>query len=145
MLFFIYTHQNHLQSKDSGSISRSDEVMNAAFGGNIPATFYSEKQDNKSVKILMTEYEKMGNKPLNTYEIMRRKYSDFDPQRIKTSYYQNIAALNYFSKEVLNSYDKLKNALAIINDETQRQQMLKEHNIVKQVSMAWNLLRSEKN
>jgi hypothetical protein len=82
MLFYIYAHayvdpqtgQQGLQATDNAQFARSDEVMMAAFGGQIPASFYAFRgQDGKPAKVPMSQAVAQGmvERPLNTYEVIQ--------------------------------------------------------------------------
>ena len=154
MLFYIYAHVNNLQAEDNAQYARSDELMDALFGGEYPATNFSYKgQDGKIHKMLMTQAVETGliPQPYNTYDVISMSYPvgtktkkglevGFTKERFNTYYYQNIAAANYFTKAVLNSnpdYAAVANAIA--GDDV-RQGMLNEHNLVKTVSEKWKAL-----
>lgn len=120
MLFYIYAHAMGLQSTENAQFSRSDDVMMTAFGGEIPATFFTYRNDDgKAVKVLMDIAVKPRDQgglgltaPLNTYQLITMLYPPgthnqkgedvgFKPERFNTYYYQNIAAANYYSKDAL--------------------------------------------
>lgn len=141
MLFYIYAHANQLQDPQNAQFARSDAVMMDAFGGQIPAAFYSYKgADNKTAKVPMEQAVQQGliPGPLNTYDVIRQSYPTFDPNRFNTYYYQNIAAANYYSKAALAANPALAAAADALARDDVRQAMLNEHNIIKQVSAEWH-------
>ena len=141
MLFYIYAHANNLQAADNAQFARSDQVMMDAFGGQIPAAFYSYKgADGKTAKVSMAQAVQQGliNGAMNTYDVIRASYPTFDPARFNTYYYQNIAAANYYSKAALAADPALAPAAAALQRDDVRQAMLNEHNVVKAVSAEWH-------
>lgn len=152
MLFYIYAHANNLQAPDNAQFARSDEVMIQAFGADIPAAFLSYRgADGKPVKISMNEAVAQGivQQPLSTYQVIINLYPPgtlnqkgqdvgFRPERFNTYYYQNIAAANYYSKAALAANPALAEAATALARDDVRQAMLREHNVVKQVSEEWH-------
>lgn len=152
MLFYIYTHANQLQAADNAQYSRSDAVMDQAFGGEIPAAFYTYRgADGKSVKLPMAKAVATGliADSMNTYQVISQLYPPgtrnrkgedvgFRPERFNTYFYQNIAAANYYSKAALSDQPELAPAAEALQQEDVRQAMLREHTIVKQVSAEWH-------
>lgn len=158
MLFYIYAHaaqhptkrdQNGqplqgLQDPNNAQLAASDAVMNAAFGGEIPAMFYSRRLVNgKDVdKSLMSErpIEDQMNTytnltilhPADSMDKKRIKNIGFNPNEIHTFYFQSMAAANYVSPKVLDAETKAQFA-----DMNVRQSMLDEHNIVARTSKQW--------
>jgi hypothetical protein len=143
MLFYIYAHANQLQDPQNAQFARSDDVMNAAFGGQIPAAFYAFKgTDGKSAKMPMAQAVAQGviNGPMNTYQVIQVTRPDFDPNRFNTYFYQNIAAANYYSKAALAADPALAPAAEALARDDVRAAMLAEHNVVKEVSGEWHEL-----
>lgn len=161
MLFFIYAHTNQLQSAQNAQKARSDQHMMNVFGGNIPALFFSYKTPSgKNAKVLMDEAVRLANsderkypnfpkQPLNTYQAISAVYPEgsknddgedtgFNPAEFYTYFYQNISAANYYSKAVLADMEGGNVLIAQLDDETTRNGMLTEHDIVKQVSKEWH-------
>lgn len=140
MLFYIYAHANELQAADNAQFASSDQAMMTAFGGKIPAAFYSYKQGGKSVKVPMEQAVAQGliRAPLNTYDVIRVSHPTFNPARFNTYFYQNIAASNYYSKAALAAEPALAAAAEALAQDDVRQAMLAEHNLVKQVSAEWH-------
>jgi len=167
MLFFIYAHVNQLQfepgqlqdgTKVDASWTRSDTVMNAAFGGNIPPVFYRDVAKNK---FTVAEAQAGGvpqQELANTYAPIqsqnnvnipkapgRKAKFVFRPDAFKTFFFQNIAGANYYSKNNLaraiqagdpNSAE-LQQALANLQSPEYEQGMLAEHELIKRTSVAW--------
>jgi hypothetical protein len=161
MMFYIYAHAQNLQNSDNAQFTRSDDVMSHAFGGNIPAAFFSSRDtQGKPVKMLMTDYIQQGGQAYNTYDIIRSQYPEgtikvgkdgkqkdigFYANRFSTYYFQNIAALNYYPKAILESDANFQAQKDYLNQDTVRQAMLDEHALVKQVSEIWkNRLEPER-
>lgn len=153
LLFYIHAHASNLQAEDNAQFARSDEVMMQAFGGDIPAAFFSYRgPDGKPIKLPMTDAVQQGYIPQaeNTYQVVTRLYPPgtlnkknppqdvgFRPGRFNTYYYQNIAAANYYSKTALLANNALAAAAEALARDDVRQAMLQEHSIVKQVSEEW--------
>lgn len=169
MLFFIYAHANDLQFKPQilyegtpnatrvdASWTRSDDVMNAAFGGNIPAAFFRDPQKTKwPVSLAREQNLDTGS---NTYDpIMRQnpKHLDrsqspdgkekfaFRPDAFKTFFFQNIASANYWS--IKNLQDEINRGVVVLqepyvqlNDPDVRRAMINEHQIIKRTTEAWS-------
>lgn len=147
MLFYIYAHQKQLQDSNNAQYASADDVMVRAFGGNVPAAFYAYRGgDGKIVKLPMDEAQSQGlvKTPVNTFKIIsdifipgtkdkRGQKGDFAPKSFNTYFYQNIASLNYYSKTYIPA-----NVATVMGQANIREQMLKEHQLVKQVSSEWN-------
>lgn len=144
MLFYIYAHANGLQDTDNAQYARSDDVMTAIFGGDIPAAFYAFKgDDGKPAKIPMAKAVELGwvEKPgINTYGVIRTTRDDFDPDRFNTYFYQNMAAANYYSKAALAADTNLAEVASALQRDDIRALMLSEHNLVKAVSAEWHAI-----
>lgn len=163
MLFYIYAHAQRLQDPANAQFARSDPLMDQVFGGTIPAAYFSWKVDTgkskdkkvrqangeqalmkvpdyKSEKALMAQAVAQGTIPaaLNTYEVIRRSYPDFNSAHFNTYFYQNIAAANYFSRTALAADPELAAVANALAQPDVRQAMLAEHELVKQVSAAWH-------
>lgn len=161
MLFYIYAHYNNLQSPENAQFTSADDVMLKAFGGDVPAGYVSyltdpsqridpnvkrtkEEKAVKPVKKVMADAVAEGllEQQLNTFDSIRLVY-DFNPESFKTYFYQNIAAANYYSRanmvdaSFLSREDGEK-VSGYLSDEDARQQMLIEHNLVKDVSDKWH-------
>lgn len=178
MLFYIYTHQNKLQVEGQGQFTKPDALFKTAFNGKIPATYYVTKTSNgKQIKMLMNRAvlpEDEGgldavSAPMNTFSVItsgfgkeeKTKGKDlFTPDKLNVYYYQNIAALNYFSgknlydaielaeyledKKSLDFFTEVKDHLGDEDPEkSYRTEMLKEHDIVKETSRRWKSLRKK--
>jgi hypothetical protein len=167
MLFYINIYTNDLQVPGQGQFTKPDAVFKAAFSGKIPATFYSRKDaKGEQVKMLMERAvlaEDAGGlglkKPMNTFSIITAGLNDksseknvFNENKMNVYFYQSVASLNYSSAknvhdaiELFEYLDDEKNVamyteiLDHLGDgETSfRQQMLKEHEIIKATSRKW--------
>lgn len=136
LLFYIYSYSNNLRDQQDPRFLRSDDLMNAAFGGDIPAAFYSFKNSNgKTVKIPMDQAVSQGliSSPLNTYEVIKSNYRDFDPARFQSYYFQNILSLNYYSLEDIPTPEIYQT----IERDDIKDQMILESNLVKAVRDEW--------
>jgi len=181
MLFYVYAHAQGLQFED-GRLARSDDLMNAAFGGQIPAAYYAYRTDSKPRKVLMqlavTPQAQGGEgllqQEVNTYSVIAANHPyqvidkvdpktgevvmdpqtnrpvqveiGFRPEQFNTYFYQNISSLNYFSQAELGRHPEIGAApgqvapVQAIAQEAVREQMLNDHNLVKQVSAGWKAL-----
>ncbi len=162
MLFYIYAHAathpfktdangqpiQGLQDPDNAQLAASDAVMTTAFGGNIPAMFYSRhlagKKDADKVPMDVAVQNALIAAPINTYTNLSQlhpvgsvdknyKPIDFKPEAIHTFYFQSIAAANYVSPKFLDAA-----GAAPFADMNTRRAMLTEHNIVAETSAEWN-------
>jgi hypothetical protein len=152
MLFYIYAHAQQLQDQNNAQYARSDAVMTQAFGGAIPAAFYSYAgADGKIAKVTMAQAVQAGliTAGMNTYQVISALYPPgtrnqkgedvgFRPDRFNTYYFQNIAAANYYSKAALAADATLGDVAAALQRDDIRAAMLNEHNIVKGVSAEWH-------
>jgi len=154
MLFFIYAHANQLQAEDNAQYSKADQVMMTAFGGQIPAAFYSYMgADGKVVKVPMNQAVSQGliTAPVNTFQAITQLYPPgtrnkkgedvgFRTDRFNTYYYQNIAAANYYSRTVLAAFPEFAEVAVALRQNDVLQSMLDEHTLVKAVSDEWHQL-----
>lgn len=150
MLFYIYAHFNELQNADNAQYAHTDDIMTTAFGGNIPATYFSYRgNDNKIVKVPMSQaVGSIIETPANTFDIVTLLYppgtdikgnrAGFDPNNFHTYFFQNFAAANYYSKAALNMDQNLASVSQDLQNAQVRQAMLDEHNLVKDVSNIWS-------
>jgi hypothetical protein len=151
MLFYIYAHSMDLLDKSNGQFAVSDAVLTASFGGSIPADF--DYDANKS-KVPMANYAT----PINTYDLIAAKRPPgsrdkkgrdigFRPERYPTFFYQSMGAANYYSKRDLEEAGKTDAKFlelkAQLDSPDVRDQMLAEHNIIKETSKAWGIALSE--
>lgn len=146
LLFYIYAHAQQLQDPQNGQYVRSDDVMTRAFGGNIPATFHPAAVDGKAGKVSMAVAIANGLAPpegKNTYQIVTESNAGkaakdiFDPARFKNYYFQNLAALNYYSKTSLAADPTRAAEVENMRDPQMLAAMLQEHNAAKQASLEW--------
>lgn len=167
MLFFIYAHANNLQFQPQilsdgtyvdASWTRSDDVMNAAFGGNIPAAFFRDASKTKwPVSLAQQQGIATGR---NTYEpimaqnprhVDRASSADgkekfaFRPDAFKTFFFQNIASANYWSiknlqDEINRGVTELKGPSDQLTNPTVQQAMINEHQIIKRTTEAWSII-----
>lgn len=141
MLFYIYAHTNQLEDRQNPQFTRSDDVMMAAFGGDIPAAFYKYRgTDGKLHKIRMDQAIQQGliTAPMNTYDVIRQSHPTFNPQRFETYYFQKFAAANYYSRVALGADPALEPIAQALEREDIRAAMLQEHNIVKAARTGWH-------
>jgi hypothetical protein len=150
MLFYVYAHANNLQARDNAQYASSDQVMMEAFGGQIPAAFYSYRSGEKVEKVAMNQaVGKLIQAPMNTYQVIGALYPPgtrnkkgedvgFRADRFNTYYFQNMAAANYYSKTALGADAALAPAAQALARDDVRQAMLNEHEVVKAVSAEWH-------
>jgi hypothetical protein len=169
MLFYVYARQNQLQAENA-QLTRSDDLMNAVFGNDIPAAFWSidtlvgQTRDDagnlvnkyNKTKVRMEDAVAQGliSAPMNSYQVVETKFpfangEGFDPQNktgqnpsgnFNTYFYQNIASLNQFNRTALRADPALAATADFIDQAATRQAMLAEHDIVKQTSAQWTEL-----
>lgn len=154
MLFYTYARAQQLQNAQDSRLTRSDAVMDVAFDGNIPAYYYAQRYADgtktmkktgaevtkySSSKMRMDDAVAQGVIPaaLNTYDVLRQNYQDFDKNQFSSYLFQSIAALNFLSQAALNADPALVNAAAYIQQQDVRQAMLNEHNIVRATNKIW--------
>lgn len=119
----VYIDANNLRDINDTTIFRPDRVFNNAYGTNISADFYSEIKYNQLVrKIPMAEAiaERIIREYMNTYQVIEKSISDFNPEQIKTSSLSAIFALNYYETSdlsTLNNYLKDKEVRDALDDE----------------------------
>jgi hypothetical protein len=162
MLFFIYAKANHLH-EDNAQFVHSDAVMDASFGGNIPAMHFILPD---AQKIYMEQAVASGviSAPLSTYDVIRRHYpapvnteqyievmksgdktqkalykKNFTPKYFASYMFQNLASPNYISADMASQLGPENEAVVQgLNDPESRQQMLQEHQLVREVKDLWN-------
>lgn len=162
MLLYIYAHANNLMAY-GGTHIHSDAIMMEAFGGVIPAAYYSYRDDNGLlVRIPIEQAVSTGkvSSPLNTYQVLQALYpltdkdghvildkhghpSGFDPLNFRSYYFQNIISLNRHSETDLADNLALKQIYDTLMREDVRQEMIKEHHLVKEVAHRWQAVTSE--
>lgn len=112
LLFFAYAHAQRLQNEDDGRYARSDAVMDAVFNGSIPAAAYpnivgqevgkDNQLKNKINAVPMSVAVAQGaTQPLNTYQALQQAYPAFNPASFQTYFFQNMAAYNYYTRNML--------------------------------------------
>ena len=150
-LSFIYAHANNLFTPEDPQNVRSDALMNTAFNGIIPATFYMYRGDNGRLeKLLMTDAVNQGiiSGPMTTYQVIENIYppgtlnrqgedTGFRSDRFKSYYFQNIAALNYYGETALLNDPNVAAAAEYLRQDNIREQMLEEHRIIMEASASW--------
>lgn len=143
MLFYIYSHVNNLEDPSNTQIIKPNELFISTFNGSIPASFYSYSDTigsrSKVVKIPMDKAVSDGiiSEPLSTFDVIKRRYPDFNGERFKSYYFQNITALNYFTASNLADNKSMAEAYDSLQSEEVRKGMLEEHKIVKEVCEEW--------
>lgn len=147
MLFYIHAYSESLQDSANAQLTRSSDVMLKAFDGSIPAEVYIQKDKDesgnvlKSTKMRMVDFVAQGGTNMNTYSVIKGSYPEFDSSHFKTYFFQNIASVNYYSIKDLRQDADLSQAADILEQENVRTQMLTEHQLVKDVSTSWSVIR----
>lgn len=152
MLLFTYANHNNLRGTSdptNGKFTRSDDFMNRVFGGNIPASFYYENE--------LKRWNGNNPSPVNTYQAVRtrEKGRNFNPNDFDTYYFQNIAAVNYFTLNNLEDLNQSNQALGVFDEQVRtlsqaktdaenrnmssrfNEDLLREHALVKQTGSIW--------
>lgn len=152
MLFFVYIHVNGLQNEENAQYTRSDEVMVDAFNNPsylpiyfVPKDTKNEKRDMNDPQILEkpTTYEMIAtNHPhyVRTDDKGKKHDEGFLPEKFKTFFFQNIAAVNYISKSAVTDEE----IRASLDNDAVKEDMLTEHNIVKSAGAEWGTIFKEK-
>lgn len=170
MLFHIYIRNNPGVQAENGQFVSFDDYMNKYFGpeSKFPAVYYVNEDKTKtlmSIALLPKSEGGLGlQEELNTYEVLSQVYGDsFNTKSLKTFFFQNIAAINYYSKKEISNivrnyntnkllessykedeYNVFVQALKNITSQDILNRMLEEHNLVKQASLNWNEIIKEK-
>ena len=153
MLFFLYARTRDLQEKENAQFSHFDDVMKKVFM-EMEAAFYTAEG---VPKMAMADAVSKGliKAPLSTVEVIKLKRPTFNDKRtpiIKDAtedkqiyreafpnyFFQLLAANNYYSKANLKENKEHAAVLEALNKEEVTQQMILEHNIVRDTAMKWN-------
>jgi len=153
MLFFLYVRTMGLQEPENSQFSHFDDVMKKVFT-EMEAAFYTA---DGVPKIAMADAVKKGliKAPLSTQEVIRLKKPFFNDKKtgiiddapeseqiyreaFSSYFFQSLASNNYYSKENLKENNEYSPVLEALNREEVIQQMILEHNIVKETLMKWN-------
>jgi hypothetical protein len=153
MLFFLYVRTMDLQEPENAQFSHFDEVMKKVFV-DMPASFYTA---NGVTKIPMDEAIAKGltKEVLSTQDIIRLKRPNFNSEKtpiikdapegkqvykkaFENYYFQLLASNNYYSKANLKEDTKYSEVLGALNQTAVTDQMIAEHNIVREVAVKWN-------
>lgn len=157
LLFHMFGRINGLQIRGNAQYIRADEALRNTFGAMPPANI------NKKSKLFNPSEPIPSN--LTTFSMLAKDYPpgskdkrgndmDFNPDRFASYFYQNIAASNYFSllelqrgvrlpsgDEGARLGEELQVALNNLqNDQSFREQLLKEHQIVDTVNEQWKII-----
>lgn len=153
MLFFLYARTMDLQEKENAQFSHFDNVMKKVFM-ELPAAFYTADGVSK-IEMADAVAKKLISAPLSTVEVIKLKRPTFNDKRtpiIKDAtedkqiyreafpnyFFQLLAANNYYSKANLKENVEYAPVLEALNKEEITQQMILEHNIVRDTAMKWN-------
>jgi len=151
ILFFLYVRTMDLQEPENSQYSHYDNVMEKIFT-EMNAEFYTT---DGVLKIPMVDAVAKGliKAPLSTQDVIRLKRPEFNDKRtaiirdapedkqiyreaFPNYFFQLLASRNYFSKEDLKENDNYFKILETLEKVTN--QMILEHNIVKETSLKWN-------
>lgn len=141
MLLMIYVRANGLLNQ---GIIRSDQTMMEAFGGQIAATMYVHRdQMGSSNRVLMSDAVRSGliSQPLNTYQVMKNIYPNFDPNAFRISDLYYIISLNQIPEPMLHGRPEAADVDATMHREDVRLQMWNEKHIVKGTLQKWQDLQ----
>jgi len=153
MLFFLYARTMDLQEAENAQFSHFDEVMRKVFT-EMSASFYTA---NGVAKIPMEEAVKKGlvTVPMTTQDVIRLKRPTFNDEKtpiikdapegkqvyrkaFQNYFFQLLASNNYYSKANLKEEAEYAPVLEALNKTEVTDQMIAEHNIVREVAMKWN-------
>jgi hypothetical protein len=151
MLFFLYIRTVELHEPENVQFCHFDDVMKKVFT-EMDAAFYTAEG---VPKIETTEAVKKGliTAPLSTQEVIRLKRPEFNDDKtpiirnvtedkqiyrkaFNSYFFQQLASNNYYSKENLRENEKYAHILETLDEVTN--QMILEHNIVKETAMKWD-------
>ena len=144
-LLRIYANANQLIRRERPYTIRSDELMNTAFNGNIPAAFYMYRdQNNARRKVPMEDAVEQGliAGPMNTYQVISDLYPvgrlnargqdmGFNPQEFISYYVSNIVSANTSRADDIINDRRYVDILA---------QILNESVIIENVLNMWDVL-----
>ena len=152
MLFFLYARTRDLQEPENAQFSHFDDIMKKVFT-EMDAAFYTAKG---VPKMEMGDAVKKGliKAPLSTQEVIRLQRPTFNDDKtplIKDApedkqvyrkayqnyYFQLLASSNYYSKANLKDNVEYTPVLEALNKEEVTQQMILEHNIVRETAIRW--------
>ena len=153
MLFFLYARSMDLQEQENAQFTHFDDVMKKVFT-EMEAAFYTA---DGIPKIAMSEAVKKGytKAPLSTQDVIRLKRPSFNhentpiikdapPEKqvyrkaFQNYFFQLLAANNYYSKQNLKENPEYAPILEALNKDDVAQQMVIEHNIVRETALKWN-------
>jgi len=153
MLFFLYARTMDLQEPENAQFSHFDDVMKKVFT-EMEAAFYTVKG---VPKMAMSEAVNKGliKAPLSTQEVIRLQRPSFNDDKtpiikdapedkqvyrkaFQNYFFQLLAANNYYSKQNLKENPEYSEILDALNNKEITQQMIVEHNIVRETAMKWN-------
>jgi len=152
MLFFLYARTMDLQEKENAQFSHFDDVMRKVFT-EMPAAFYTAEGVPK-IPMDDAVKKKLISAPLSTVEVIKLKRPAFNDKRtpiIKDApedkqiyreafnnyFFQLLASNNYYSKANLKENPDHAPILNALNQTEITQQMIAEHNIVRDTAMNW--------
>lgn len=152
MLFFVYIHTNGLQNEDNAQYTESDDVMLDAFNNPSYLPIYFVPQYTKNEKRIMEDQPDKDK--VTTYQMIQKNHphsvwrdekgrdhdEGFLPEKFKTFFFQNIAAVNYISKSAVSD-PAIK---AQLEEDEFKQAMLTEHNFVHSAEAEWGSFLKEK-
>ena len=153
MLFFLYIRTMNLQEPENGQFSHFDDLMKKIFT-EMEAAFYTVKG---VPKMPMAEAQNKGliKAPLSTQEVIRLQRPEFNGDRtplikdapeekqiyrkaFQNYYLQLLGANNYYSKANLKENPEHSEILDALNNKDYTDQMIVEHNIVRETAIKWN-------
>lgn len=136
-LLNIYVNKNNLEESPRSIYITSDDLMDAAFGGDIPSAFVYDTFDVRGHKIRKISTIEAIQKGIiqvaqNTYNVISIKYPNFNPKRFIGK--SDLIYLNSYSAEdIIKSpilSEKLGDVLTSLQDEDFQNMMINEGNII---------------
>ena len=89
-------------------IFKSDDIMDYAFGGDIPAVFYLYRDENGTLYKMPMTYaleQRLISHPLNTYEVIKNVVYGFNKNKFNRTYITYIISANsYYLNDLIEPY-----------------------------------------
>jgi len=128
-LFIIYIDVHGLPNDYN---IRADDAMMKAFGGDIPAAYYSRVPTpitmNKAVA------DGLIDRPLNTYDTIRLKLPEFNPTKFLALNNVTVIKLNSYSvDDIIRDVPENSNVIAALNNIDVRAAMIAEYDLIRNI------------
>lgn len=148
MLLYLHSYVEDLLIRDKPQCTRSSEAMTNAFGGLIPAEFFRRRVFDENQQIATTSVrfrmQDTTAQKINTYQAIKSRDQEFDPECFKTYFFQNIISLNLYTVPDLFRDSNLAKMVNHLEDPTIRAGMLAEHKLIKDVCKVWQQIRNDR-